>query len=138
MAIPAQTGMKGITAQNDPSANGANKNIRIIPVYIGCRTIAYGPVSITFCPSNISMVRPAKEFSLKERNIKKYPAKNKRLEIIMSHTGTTDQPNRKSNPGIKNPKKEIILPSFIIVFWVSYFSLNFIRRPNNFGDFLRK
>ena len=41
----------GITAQYDPNARGVNNMNIKPPVYIGCRTILYGPVSIIFCSS---------------------------------------------------------------------------------------
>jgi hypothetical protein len=46
---------KGIATQ-EPNATGVKITNGIAPAYMGCLTIAYGPVVITFCPADTSMV----------------------------------------------------------------------------------
>jgi len=60
------------TAQKDPRASGINKNIRTKEAYIGCRTIAYGPVSTIIFLLEIPEIFAARIFSLKDIKTKKY------------------------------------------------------------------
>ena len=50
------------TVTYDPSATGAASIDTIMPEYIGCRTNAYGPLSITLCPVSTRIVLDANVF----------------------------------------------------------------------------
>ena len=49
--------------QYDPSDKGVPKNNSIPPTYMGCRTIAYGPVEITCWFGATSMIAEVNVFS---------------------------------------------------------------------------
>ena len=44
------------TATQEPNATGVKIIISMAPAYMGCRTSAYGPVVITICPADTSIV----------------------------------------------------------------------------------
>ncbi len=70
------TAVIGTTASNphhDPSASGMPTSMMMAPIYIGCRTSAYGPVVMIVWPGATSMVPDVYVFALNTRNTMKKP-----------------------------------------------------------------
>ena len=85
---------EGMNPQYEPSAKDMPIKYIAAQDYIGCRTIAYGPLEITFWPEPISIVAEAKEFSLNTRYTIHMHNSIRRLPARESQAGMLDQLNR--------------------------------------------
>ena len=80
---------------NEPKIKGMDRNNIIVAEYIGCRTIPYNPVSITFWFSCTSIVLERKAFSLITSAYIRYDKRNIATAIQMTQSGSECHEKRK-------------------------------------------
>src|SRR5262249_16998270 len=84
---------------HDPSASGIPTSSQNAPAYIGWRTYAYGPVSMTCWPSSTRILEAAKLLTLMTKNIKRNESTMMTSPRSDTHSATGDQPKRWSSAG---------------------------------------
>jgi hypothetical protein len=77
-----------------PNAQAVRVDADAAPEYIGCRTIAYGPVSITRCSVATSMTDDVKVFALKTKKIVTKPSTTRMSPMSTAGNGACDQRKR--------------------------------------------
>src|SRR5580704_9099538 len=90
--------------------------------YIGFRTMAKGPVEITFWSFVTSTVAEPYEFSLNTRYTIHMLMSIRRSPASVSDSGTFDQPKRWSSAGTMNAAMAGIPASETMIFWMVRFS----------------
>ena len=119
---------------SEPKIKGMDRNNIIVAEYIGCRTIPYNPVSITFWFSCTSIVLERKAFSLITSAYIRYDKRNIATEIQMTKSGNECHEKRKFKAATTKAAINMIPDNATTHFCSLTFSFASRRFSKSFGD----